>query len=179
MQFDTSIFTYHELKHLEPILKKLNPPDHLELVMAVAKDPSELAYEIMEKLIAKPIYMCARGETSQLILDAKERPIPTPQGQYRGMPKLMTRVAKPFKAQSRKIAQKVDNRRVTDVAPNPKKPGSIAYAHFNQYVHGKSVTWHVLNTDITLADIRYDASRKYIKLKTPLEYPAVPDAAIV
>lgn len=148
------------------------PVNHTDLVLLLANDPTPPAHIIMEKLLAKPIYMCARGETSAVLLDAQNRVIITPKGSYRNTPeKLYRDIEQTFnkiKTVSKfKKTKKLDNRIVTEVAPNPKRPGSQAHAHYEQYKKGRTVSWHYDQTDVTPADVRWDSSKGFITLVTP------------
>lgn len=141
------------------------------LVLAAAGDGSHMAYTVMEKLIAKPVYICARGETGMEILDDRNRPIITPRGGYRGInPLTPFGVAREYQKKFRSFKAAVDNRIVVSTTPNPKKPGSVAHKHFDQYVIGKSVTWNILNTEITRADFRYDEKKGFVTVVAPAEY---------
>lgn len=156
---------------LPRLLEQLESQDQTELVLMLASDPTHTAYTTMEKLIAKPIYMCARGETGLELFDANNRPIITPRGQYREIPYTTPlKFAREFDRKLRANKAQVDNRIVTTVKPNPKKPGTNAHSHYNQYVPGKSVSWHIINTEITRADIRYDIKRGFVKVLSPAEY---------
>lgn len=153
------------------LLDYLERQDYNRLILALASDPSHAAYSIMEKLIAKPVYMCARGETGLELLDSRNRPIVTPRGSYRDIP-LTTplKFAREFERKRTTNRQQVDNRVVVNVLPNPKKIGTTAHEHYNLYTPGKSVSWHVINTDMTRADIRYDIKRGFVKVLSPAEY---------
>lgn len=158
---------------LPRIIEYLRQQPYNELIMAVADNPKHIAYTIMEKMIAKPIYMCARGETSIELYDSRNRPIVTPRGQYREIPYTTPlRFAREFDTRLRANKAQVDNRIVVEMMPNPKKPGTAAHEHYTHYQQGKSVSWHIINTDLTRADIRYDIKRGFIKVLTPAEYTA-------
>lgn len=141
---------------------------HTDLVLMLADDPHQVAYDIMERLLDKPIYLCARGETSLTYYDANNRPIVTPQGSYRGMPKLAnSKEFQSFQYHIRQYKAKVDNRIVTEIQPNPKRAGSAAHERYKLYTIGKSVTWHLNNTDLTRPDFRFDIKQGFIVVITP------------
>lgn len=154
--------------------KKLPPAiclSHVDLVLALADNRDALAVDIMEKLLDKPIYICARGETSVIVMDEKGRVVPTPRGHYRGMPPIKNDPgALQFRERMRNYMATIDNRILTSKIKNPKKRGSKAHTHFEQYTVGKSLHWHRLNTEVTAADIRFDVKNNYITVVSPVEY---------
>lgn len=163
---------------LPRLLEQLESQDPTELVLLLASDSNHTAYTAMEKLIAKPIYMCARGETGLELRDSKNRPIITPRGQYREIPYTTPlKFAREFERKRTANRQQVDNRIVTTVMPNPKKPGTNAHSHYTQYIPGKSVSWHIINTEITRVDIRYDINRGFVKVLSPAEYTELQKAS--
>lgn len=149
------------------LLEQLQPYSHAEVVLTLANDTTITGMNIIEKLIERPIYMCARGETGEPLTDIHGNPLKYPLGHRRGefahVGGMSTAVSKRLRAP----VHKSDNRIVISVKPNPKRAGSEAYNRFNQYVAGQSVNWHLINTIVTRADIRWDASKNFITLASP------------
>lgn len=153
----------------DDLVNKLDPYSHADVVLTLANDPSEIGITIIEKLIARPIYMCARGETSETLTDMRGNPLKTPLGHRRHEPPFFPeRLAVPISDHIRGVPRKIDNRIITAVIPNPKTPGSRAWARYNEYVVGKSVSWHLLNTAVIRPDINWDAKQGYITLVSPV-----------
>lgn len=133
-----------------------------EVVMTLATDTSQNAIETVERLIERPIYLCARGETGLPLTNIHGQPISTPVGQRRlvaspGTPpeairRLMTRSAKR------------DHRTITwKQETNPKRAGSKAAGYFDMYQIGMSLD-ELDRAGVPRADIRYDISRGYIRV---------------
>jgi len=145
----------------------LSQYSHAEVVLSLANDPSEIGIDIVEKLIAKPIYMCARGETSEQLTDIQGNPILTPLGHRRHEPPYTSEgLTIKIKNHIKGVQRRIDTRIVTKVIPNPKRPGSAAYARFNEYVVGKSVAWHLGNTNLIRPDINWDSKHDFITLES-------------
>lgn len=113
--------------------------DHADVVMSLAHDPSQPAVEILEALIGQPI---ARKATTP----PKER---------------QTRKQGP-----RTSASRSDPRVITNVQPNPKKPGSASHARFALYEEGMTVAQFCAKGG-SPADVKWDAERSYITLEDP------------
>lgn len=56
-----------------------------------------------------------------------------------------------------------DNRVITQVTPNPKKPGSASYERYAKYQPGMTVQ-EALNAGVTTGDIKWDSERGFITL---------------
>lgn len=152
------------------LLSYLEPYSHTEVILSLANDPKEIAMDIASALLEKPIYQCARGETGEPMTDIYGRPLRFPLGHRRGEPPA-TLTEIPVDIQhmfSRRHLVRRDRRRILSVAPNPKGKNAKAYQRYEQYRVGETVYWHLKHTELTMADINYDAKKGFIKFEAPL-----------
>lgn len=139
---------------------------HGEVVLTLATDTTEVGMTVVEKLIERPIYMCARGETGEVFLDVHGHPISTPLGHRRGAPVAAPRVVPPGRPHPRTTPALRDHRVLSQVLPNPKRPGSAAHARYAIYRVGMTVD-EALAAGVTRADVRWDAKMGFIVLVMP------------
>lgn len=138
---------------------------HAEVVLSIASETSDLYLEIMERLIKKPIYLCARGETGIPTTDLAGNPLPYPIGHRRGEPPGTSAFSKFATKRDRPIT-KVDRRTIENVQPNPKQPGSKAYEAYKLYRNGMTVS-EFLSLGGSRKDLVWDAKRGFITLDVP------------
>ena len=148
--------------HIADLCRELS---HAQVVLSISRRKEAIFYDIAEVLVRKPIYMCARGETGTPLTDIEGRPLPTPIGHRRGEPPAapITLVAARKRMQ---YTQKLDPRVITSIAPNPKKPGSKAYARYSLYSEGMTVQQYLVAGGES-SDIRYDVEHGFIKVDLP------------
>lgn len=114
--------------------------DQADVVVSMADDATPLGVVCIETLIGHPIVRGGVGGAK------------TPQ--QRTPP----RTRQPRGAAVRRS----DPRVIVEIAPNPKKPGSLSHARYALYVVGMSVD-AALAAGVRQEDIRYDSSRGFIK----------------
>lgn len=68
------------------------------------------------------------------------------------------------KAATKTAEPKVDNRKITVLVDNPKKPGSAAHKRFSRYKSGQTVT-EALAAGVSSLDIAYDSKKRFIKVQ--------------
>ena len=148
------------------LAEKCSMLSHAEVVLSVAHRPEKFWYSVVEKLIRRPVYMCARGETSIPLTDYEGRPLPLPIGHRRGEPvgshPIPARVRKRFQYRTT-----VDGRVIVLlVDTNPKQPRSKSYSRFALYATGMTVSEYVAIGGHR-SDIPFDVSRGYIRVDLP------------
>lgn len=112
----------------------------LELVMALRTDITPIGCLVLEALIAKPIARRAAADA------------------FKKAPKVNGNVhARP--------ARSVDERTITFVKPNAKKPGSAAYDRYNLYEVGMTITEFVKRGG-TMGDVRWDLDKGNIQVSS-------------
>lgn len=146
---------------------------HAQVVLCLAQETSELGLETIETLLAKPIYMCARGETGDpailALTDVEGRPLPLPVGRRRGLAQEIERTDRVVPQVPRRPSLRRgtrDPRVILSVVPNPKRPTSDAYVRFARYVVGMSVE-DALASGVRQVDLAYDESRGFVVLGLP------------
>jgi hypothetical protein len=82
--------------------------------------------------------------------------------------KPITRISRPTRHANptrltRQRPTKVDPRTITNIQPNPKRPGSASFARYSLYRENMSVT-EAIQAGVTTADVRWDSERGYITL---------------
>ena len=143
---------------------------HAQVVLCLARDNSPVGLDAIEHLLRRPIYLCARGETGEVLTDIEGRPLPLPLGHRRGeapsslpVPPMRTvRTSRNFRR---------DPRIIVYVAPNPKQPSSSAWERYEHYRVGLSVE-QVRLVGVTTADIDHDVRRGFIRVALPQDVPA-------
>lgn len=146
---------------------------HAQVVLTLARETSPLALDTMDALLQRPIYLCARGETSEPLTDILGRPLPLPVGMRRGeapvttpMPPMRTR-----NRDQRSVARR-DPRVIVSLAVNPKQPHSAAWGRYNLYTLGMRVE-EALAAGVRRQDIDWDQRRGYIELALPSDPRAI------
>ena len=120
----------------------------------------------MDKLLEKPVYLCARGESGIPTTDLLGRPLPMPIGHRRGEPLGMGGLPVTVRRKIR-LARRQDTRVVTWIAdPNPKKPGTRSHARFLLYRVGMTLS-EFLDTGGVAADIVHDINSGLIRVELP------------
>ena len=114
--------------------------DHADVVMSLAHDPSQPAVEILETLIGQPITRKATAPPKEKGNAKRRSPGP------------------------RTSASRSDPRVITNIQPNPKKPGSASHARFALYRDGMTVA-EFCAAGGSPADVKWDAERSYITLE--------------
>lgn len=147
---------------------------HAQVVLCLAQETSPLGLTAIEHLLRRPIYMCARGETGEVLTDIEGRPLPLPIGHRRGeapstSPALPPSRDRPLRAASH---MRRDPRVIVRVDPNPKRVGTAAHDRYQLYAVGLTVE-QVRSAGITPADIDYDTRRGHIELALPQDAPAI------
>ena len=150
----------------EDLAKKCSHLSHAEVVLAIANKSEPFWCDILCNLLEKPLYLCARGETSVPLFDIEGRPLPLPIGHRRGqavgtggMPRQI--------AQRIKTHQKYDPRVIVKLTDeNPKTPFSKAYERFSLYSIGMSVNEY-LAIGGKPEDIKFDTLKGYIAVDMP------------
>jgi hypothetical protein len=137
---------------------------HAEIVLSIANKSDDFYLNLMEKLIKKPIYLCARGETGVPTTDINGNPLPYPVGHRRGEP--TGTAANRFSTKPEKSFIKRDPRIIRNVVPNPKQPGTKTYERFKLYTEGMTVEQYLILGG-TRDDLNWDAKRGYITLDLP------------
>lgn len=154
----------------EILAEKTSHLSHAEVVLAVASRSEPFWCDIVDKLLEKPVYMCARGETGIPAYDIHGNPLPLPIGHRRGEPvgsgmmpeKVYRRLAK--KAQ---YTPKRDPRIITYLCEgNPKQLGSKSYDRFSLYKVGMTVSEYVALGGFR-SDIVYDVEKGFIRVDLP------------
>jgi len=149
------------------LLRLIGELSHAEVVLSLSRDTTEIGMQTVEKLIAKPIYVCARGETSEPLTDIEGRPLRLPIGHRRGEVPGVGNTTRLVRSKMRARTSRRDNRVVTAIAsPNPKQPGSEAHRRFSLYMVGLTAD-ECVALGITRPDINYDCRRGFITLGPP------------
>lgn len=109
--------------------------DHAGLLRPMFRETSPVAVGAMEHLIGKPF--------------------------TRPQPKIK-HAATTFNGRAPR-ARPADNRIISCIVPNPKKPGSASYDRFAKYRENMTVS-EALAAGVTMADIKWDSERGFICL---------------
>jgi hypothetical protein len=139
----------------------LTDVDHAEIILSCA---NKIGYDweiLLSKLLNRPIYKAARGETGFPLTDIYGRPIPSPQGHRIGQEPSPSRSIK-----LRKQTRTSDPRVIVKVQPNPKRPGSEAHTRYQFYRVGQTVD-EFLAAGGRRADIGWDSHKGFITLQLP------------
>lgn len=139
---------------------------HIDMVLLLADDPSEIGMDCMEALLGRSIYLAARGETGEPLTDIRGRRLKTPLGHRRGEPP-PSMYNTQIKRRMRRAPNRADNRVIVHITPNPKDPSRSAYHRYAQYRLGATLDEMVRDTDITRADVRWDLQVGYIIAVSP------------
>lgn len=107
--------------------------DHAALLTPMLRETTPLAVSAIEQLLGKPITRASRAPARATFNGRAPRP----------------RVA--------------DHRVISQIQPNPKKPGSASHARFALYREGMTVS-EALAAGVTTADVRWDSERGFICL---------------
>ena len=141
---------------------------HAEVILSIADTTSSTFVSIMSKLLARPLYMCARGETGEPPVDILGRPLQTPIGHRLGQPApepaLPRSVTRHLPPPPPRITTLRDPRVIATVAPNPKRPDSKSFPRYALYRPGMTVSEYV-QLGGRREDIKYDVGKGYITLK--------------
>lgn len=150
----------------EVLAEKCKHLSHAEVVLSISAKAEPFWCDVLCCLLEKPIYMCARGETSIHLTDVEGRPLPLPIGHRRG--DLVGAGALPKRiAQRVQYQKKIDPRIITLVSTlNPKLPGTKSHERFSMYRSGMSVTEYMLLGGLA-GDIIHDGKRGYISVDIP------------
>ena len=154
----------------EVLAEKCEHLSHAEVVMSIADRPEPFWCSVLDALLTKPVYLCARGETSIPVTDIEGNPLPMPIGHRRGepagtgdMPKQMWKRA----GARLQYTKRVDHRVIKSVIDyNPKSPGSKSYDRFALYRVGMTVSEFIAVGGL-MNDIRHDTERGYIVVDVP------------
>jgi hypothetical protein len=150
----------------EQLLRVIGELSHAEVVLSLSRDTTEIGLQTVEKLIERPIYLCARGETSEPLTDIEGRPLRLPIGHRRGEPPGTGSPSVLVRSRMRARASRRDNRVITAIVPNPKQPGSDAFRRFKLYKVGLTCD-ECIALGVTRPDINWDARRGFITLGPP------------
>jgi hypothetical protein len=136
---------------------------HAEVVLSCASLADEDGVALVSALLERPMYRCARGETSSTITDIRGRPLATPIchriGEAPQMPPTPPRMRRARPPRS-------DPRVIIELKPNPKLPTSASYGRYKLYAIGMTVDQYVAAGG-RMADVHYDAARGFITLQLP------------
>lgn len=139
---------------------------HAEVILSMSSRSEVIWCDIMDKLLQKPIYLCARGETGIPTVDLLGRPLPMPIGHRRGE-------ALGTGGLQRPIIDRLQRQRKHDprvivwiVEKNPKLPGSAAYKRFSLYKVGMSVAEFVALGGFP-RDVVHDTHEGFIRVDMP------------
>lgn len=165
----------------EELAVRVSHLSHAEVVLSMARATAPVAVSAVEKLIARPIYHAARGESGLVPdTDVAGRPLQAPVSQRRGeVPRMeivrpgigITRAVGTYKYQH-------DPRIVVHVTPNPKRPGSAAHERYKLWTVGRTIDEH-LASGITRADVRWDEKQGFVRAVTPEFWDAARQCEIV
>lgn len=145
---------------------------HAQVVLCLAQETSPVGLEAIEHLLRRPIYMCARGETGEVLTDISGRPLPLPLGCRRGEAPV-TSTALPSSVSIRNSSHmRRDPRVIVRVEPNPKRLGTAAYMRYQAYAVGLTIE-EVRTAGVTLTDVEHDTRRGFIELALPQDAPAI------
>jgi hypothetical protein len=148
----------------EELVSTIGELSHAEVVLSLARDTSETGMRTVEKLIERPIYLCARGETGEELTDIHGRPLRTPLGHRRGESPGTSSPPPPIRARMRARTVRRDNRVISYVAErNPKRPGSATHERFKLYEVGITVETAIAR-GVTRSDVSWDARQGFIRL---------------
>lgn len=159
-----------DLLHLQPdcspshdhLLSMIATLDHTSVVLSLSADPTEMGMDIMEVLLRKSIYLCARGETGEPLTDIRGRPLCTPIGHRRGEePTLTWQNTTVIKRSGIRMVRR-DNRVIISVEPNPKDPTRAVWKRYEHYRVGAVIEDLIETTPITRADVRWDLRQGHI-----------------
>ena len=139
---------------------------HAQVVLALARETSEEWVGIICKLLRRPMYMCARGESGEPLTDVLGRPLPVPLGHRIGEPvpdyKVPSRIMKRIRRSPRR-----DMRVITRVTlPNPKRPGTAAWDRYALYRAPMTVSEY-LSAGGRMGDVHYDLDHGFIDVALP------------
>lgn len=141
---------------------------HVEVVLSMSRNTDPVAMDALEKLIARPIYFAARGESGVASADIEGRPLKVPVGYRRGEPPSVA-MPEPVRRRAQGQTMKRDPRVIYAVQENPKRPGSAAYERYKLYRVGLSMD-AAMAMGVTRADIRWDVQQGFIKCCMPRDY---------
>lgn len=141
-------------------------------------DSTEIGIIILEKVLGKPLYICAKGETSAILLNDDNERIQTPIGHRRGDLHIVgtneSRLTHITNHMTNKLAKvRIDPRIIVSIAPNPKRPSSGAYARYQTYSLGKSIDWHYKNASVNQQDVRWDSYKGFIRAVSQQQFEAM------
>lgn len=139
---------------------------HSEVVTSIVDRPEPHWCDILDKLLDKPVYLCASGETGEPESREDAVPVLYPVGHRRGEPLGTGRI--PYRIMSRvRVEPKKDRRVVVYVQrPNPKRPGSASRDRYDLYREGMEVT-EFLMLGGTMGDVVHDSKKGLIRLDLP------------
>lgn len=152
------------------LAEKCSHLSHAQVVLTIADRTGIFWCNILDKILKKPIYLCARGETGIPTTDLNGNPLPMPVGHRRGeavgtgqMPATVyRRLAK--KAQYK---PKHDPRVIVFVQDmNPKMPGTKSHERFALYRQGMTVSQYVAAGG-RRDDIAHDVQKGFIRVDLP------------
>jgi len=150
----------------EQLLQVIGELSHAEVVLSLSRDTTEIGLRTVEKLIERPIYVCARGETSEPLTDIEGRPLRLPIGHRRGEVPGTGSPSGLVRARMRARTSRRDSRVITAVVPNPKQPHTAAFERFSLYKVGLTCD-ECVALGVTRPDINYDCRRGFITLGPP------------
>lgn len=174
-----SLYLWRELHRCELVREEPDPASatgehiaalcvdlsHAQVVLSISYRSEPVFYDIAQVLLRRPIYQCARGETGLPLTDIEGRPLPLPIGHRRGEPPAAP-VTLTAARKRMQYTHRLDPRVITQIAPNPKKPGSKTHARYGLYVEGMTVTEFIARGGTT-ADVKYDADHGFIRVDLP------------
>ena len=143
---------------------------HAEVVLSIADRPEPFWCGVLDALLTKPVYLCARGETSVPVTDIEGNPLPMPIGHRRGEPAgtgdLPVRVCRRL-GKSVQYTRRIDHRVIkTIIDYNPKSPNTKSFDRFALYRVGMTVSEYI-SIGGRMGDIRNDVDRGYIVVDVP------------
>lgn len=174
-----ALFLWRELRRCDLVQAEPDPSEatgalvaelcrdlsHAQVVLSISYRTEPVFYDIAQVLLQRPVYQCARGETGLPLTDIEGRPLPLPIGHRRGEPPAAPVTLTPARKRMQ-YTHRLDPRVITQVVPNPKKPGSKAHARYALYREGMTVT-EFMAAGGTSADVKYDADHGFIRVDLP------------
>jgi hypothetical protein len=151
---EAALAAWRDVAHRYPLFPRPPASAHLEVSQAFMERLD--TWQISHAQIVLPI---CRGNSPAEIAALEGlvgRPITRPQPKVRGA--TVTGKNGGFRPRA------ADSRVITNVVPNPKKPGSASHIRFSRYVAGMTVD-EALLAGVTSADIRWDVEHGFITVE--------------
>lgn len=152
----------------EHTLSLISTLEHTDVVLSLASDPTEIGMDIMEILLQKSIYLCARGETAEPLTDCRGRPLQTPMGHRRGETPVLTWPSRQVQVRTKRPIIRRDSRIIVSIEPNPKDPNRAVWHRYEHYKIGAEIETLLRTTPLMRADVRWDLKQGHIVVMPPL-----------